>query len=151
MNARFRIATMFGLWIVIAGLLFWLRGGNDTAAPVRSPVAGVPASPAAPSQTPAVAATVQPATAPVAAPAVFAPPIASEEERIRTRDDRLAALPLFLKGADESIAMIRKQIEDAKAAGAPQAEIIALETRLQQMQAAKQQVLARNADIAMAR
>lgn len=76
------------------------------------------------------------------------PALASGEERDATRAARQEAMPAFLQAAEATLVQLRADIKKLKADGAPLAEIQAAEARLQQLTAVREQVLARNADIA---
>jgi|TARA_R110001599_G_scaffold157286_1_gene343401 hypothetical protein len=71
----------------------------------------------------------------------------SEQEREQTQEQRRAALPIFLKAADEGIALLQQEIAVAKAQGALAADILEKEERLLRMQDALELVLVRNTDI----
>lgn len=103
---------------------------------------GVPADPGA-----ATASLTAPATAPAMASATSVPPIGSDTERAQTRDQRLAALPVFLAAANQGIATLQAELQQAQARGADAAEIAAMTARLEHMQQVRGQVLARNDDI----
>lgn len=93
------------------------------------------------------AASAAPATAPASTSVTSVPPLGSDLERAQTRDQRRAALPVFLAAADQGIAGVQAELEQAQARGAGAAEIAALTARLEQMQRVRGQVLARNDDI----
>lgn len=146
MRSRLLAPLLFGAFALVLGLVFWLGSGSnpapDTAAvPKPTDAAVVVAKAANP-----------PAAAPAAAEASAAPmtaiaPIATEEQRRSTESQRRAALPVFLKASDETVARLQHDIDSARAQGAAPAELAQKEAQLQQIQALRQQVLARNADV----
>lgn len=83
----------------------------------------------------------------VAKAIVAVPAFSNEAERERTRAQRQAVMPIFLKAADEGIRQVRRDLETAKYRGAPAAEITTLENRLNTMERVRGEVVARNSDI----
>lgn len=148
----------------LAALLYTLRhndhaealaapaaSGTGATAAVIAPQAALPAA----AITTTTAAPAALATAPTGAlPAIVdngshdIPAFASTEQREATREQRQAALPAVLRAADVTLAQVRADIGKLKARGAPAAEIEAAEARLQRLTVVREQVLARNADIA---
>jgi hypothetical protein len=120
----------------VSGGLVMVWGGDEGA--VASSYRPVLASSATAAVAPAVAA---------AKPAAAVPGFASPAEQLQTRELRRSALPQFLSIADSSIAKMQGDIAAARAHGAASSDIAAMESRLQDMQRMRQQVLARNSDI----
>lgn len=71
----------------------------------------------------------------------------SEQEHEQTQELRRAALPVFLKAANEAIVHLQQEIAIAKVQGALATDILEKEERLLRMQDALELVLARNTDI----
>lgn len=154
-----KATTFTGLAAIatLATLLYTLRhtdsadGGAATATTAETAIAlpatgpaPRPAEAGAPPATPA-GDTPHPATRPL--PDV--PAFASGEQREATRQLRQESLPVFLQAAEATLAQVRADLNQLKARGAPPADIQAAEARLRQLTRVREQVLARNADIAL--
>ena len=74
-------------------------------------------------------------------------PMADSAERERTAEQRRAALPAFIAAAEKDIGQQKARIDAAVAAGAPPAEVGAMQQRLALMESVRAQVLERNRDI----
>lgn len=92
-------------------------------------------------------ATKSPVDAPMPAVALRVPTTMSEVERDRTREQRKAALPVFLEAAENSIAQARSDLLAAEHQGAPASERQRLQATLDQLLKVRDAVLTRNRDI----
>lgn len=134
-----RISLMFALGL-IAGVIFVLRKDD---APAAVPVASAAVRAAAmPGATPAAPATSGPGAVQGALPAP-----APSDDRAATQAVRRDTLPEVLRIADASIAAAQADIAGMREHGAARADIDRQEARLERMQAARRQLIARNADV----
>lgn len=132
-----------------AGLSAWgpatvAAGPAGNAAPGAGPATAAMTAPVTAATTTAAPTTAAPTTA---APTMLVPPLGSDAERAQTRDQRLAALPVLLAAADQGIAALQAELEQAQARGSDAGAIAAMTARLDEMQRVRSLVLARNSDI----
>lgn len=138
--------------VALCILIVWRAPGGERelADGMMSPTATAPmlaAPPAAAVGADGDKARAEPAPAIELLPPLTVPPLDSDAERAVTREQRQAALPVFLAAADDSIATLAADIERARAGAADAGELAEMTARLETMQRVREQVLARNADI----